>query len=251
MGKKKIANDFFIKFWCIIWLAAATIEVYMKKKIYAEEVIALYESGKTTYEIAELVSCNPSTIQRFLKRQGITLRSYTVEILGKEFGKLKVLEQISKAKFLCQCSCGKFKECYKKRLLDGRNTSCGCSTNRSGSENGSWCGHEDITGSFWASIRSSADRRKISLEITIEDAWDLFITQDKKCKLTGIDLVMPDRQYSRVEQSPNLASLDRIDSNKPYTKENCQWLLREVNIMKMDLEEKRFLQICQMIVDNQ
>ena len=222
-----------------------------KTKIYGPEVIALYESGKTTYEIAKLFSCNPSTIQRFLKRQGIELRKYAIDVLGKEFGKLKVLEQISKTRFLCQCSCGNFKECYKKRLLDGRNTSCGCSTNRSGSENGSWCGYKDITGSFWASIRSSADRRKIPLEITIKDAWDLFISQDKKCKFTGIDLTMPDRQYSRAEDRPNLASLDRINSSGSYTKENCQWLLREVNIMKMDLEEKRFLEICQMIVQNQ
>lgn len=224
----------------------------MKKlEICTEKTIALYKSGKTTYEIAELLCCNPSTIQRFLKKEGVELRSATIDIFGKKIGKLKVLDQISKAKFLCQCDCGKFKECYKKRLLDGRNTSCGCSTNRSGPDNGSWCGHEEITGSFWASIRASAEKRQIPLEITIEEAWDLFVGQNKKCKLTGIDLVMPTRQYSRFESTPSLASLDRKDSNKSYTKENCQWLLREVNIMKMDLEQQKFLQICKTITQNQ
>ena len=170
-----------------------------------------------------------------------------IDLVGKRFGKMIVIEEINSTKCHCLCDCGNYKVCRRKRLLDGRNTSCGCFMNRSGPDNGYWKGYEDITGSFWGSIRSGAENRKIELSISIKEAWEIFIKQNRRCALSGVLLNMPERQYSKDEQCENLASLDRIDSSKPYTKENCQWVTREINKMKMDMKEKRFIQVCKAV----
>lgn len=47
------------------------------------------------------------------------------------------------------------------------------------------------------------------------------------------------------------ASIDRIDSSKGYTKDNIQWVHKNVNIMKMDQTMDQFLYICKKIVDHQ
>lgn len=52
-------------------------------------------------------------------------------IIGKKYGKLKVLEEKEKTKlgqrqFLCQCDCGKEKIILGSNLLYGESTSCGC-----------------------------------------------------------------------------------------------------------------------------
>jgi len=44
-----------------------------------------------------------------------------------------------------------------------------------------------------------------------------------------------------------LASLDRIDSNKSYTKENCQWVSKELNIMKGALSMEDFALLCNVV----
>ena len=46
------------------------------------------------------------------------------------------------------------------------------------------------------------------------------------------------------------ASLDRIDSSKGYTKNNVQWLHKDINIMKRDFPEEKFLFLCKQIVKN-
>ena len=54
-----------------------------------------------------------------------------------------------------------------------------------------------------------------------------------------------------IERSKNrTASLDRIDSNKGYTIDNVQWVHKDINKMKMDLEEDVFIDNCKLIIEN-
>lgn len=211
------------------------------------EIIEMYNNNMSTYQIGDRLGYKSSTVGAALKRKGVKLRNAGIDIIGKKFGKLTVLEKIDSQIYICECECGITREFKKKRLLDKRNTSCGCFMNRRGHENGSWTGYEGITGRFWASIKCGAENRGVDLKLSIQDAWGIYIQQDKKCALSNQDIIMPDKQYSKGEAVHGLASLDRIDSSKMYTKENCQWIMREINYMKMDIEQERFIELCKMV----
>jgi hypothetical protein len=66
----------------------------------------------------------------------------------------------------------------------GQTKSCGCLKHLSYR----WQGFEEISQSYWWLVINKARRRNIPFEITIEEAWALFIHQNRKCALTGVNL---------------------------------------------------------------
>ena len=69
----------------------------------------------------------------------------------------------------------------------------------------------------------------------------LFETQERRCALTNVELVMT------RDRKQNSASLDRIDSTKGYVKGNLQWVHRDVNRMKSDFPQEDFLEWCRKV----
>ena len=45
------------------------------------------------------------------------------------------------------------------------------------------------------------------------------------------------------------ASLDRIDSNKGYTKDNVQFVHKDINWMKQDFEQNKFIEYCKKVAN--
>lgn len=109
-----------------------------------------------------------------------------------------------------------------------------------------WEGHGEIPGTFWKQILNSAKARNISFELTIKEAWDLFILQKNLCALSGLELHM---QTGQKDRSFGRASLDRIDSNLPYKKENVQWVLLEINLMKQNFDQAKFKEFCRLVTE--
>lgn len=110
-----------------------------------------------------------------------------------------------------------------------------------------------ISGEYWAHIKSNAEKRNISFEISIEDAWEKYLEQDKKCKLSGESISFePNTIHKKGMNNRSLrtASLDRIDSSKGYTKDNIQWLHKDINIMKNKFNEDYFIKMCKAICKN-
>lgn len=60
------------------------------------------------------------------------------------------------------------------------------------------------------------------------------------------DLNTPDTHINNLYN----ISVDRIDSTKPYTKYNIQLICAHVNIMKSDMSQSKFLDICKIIAKN-
>lgn len=147
--------------------------------------------------------------------------------------------------FECRCVCGTIRPLTSYNLRKGRSGSCGCDP-VSGPAHAQWAGYGSISGHFWDHIRRGSTREKgrkyeVTFEITIEYAWNLFVAQDGKCKLTGVDLVMSHRRREHT------ASLDRIDSRKGYVAGNVQWVHKEVNMMKRTTPQDRFIELCKMV----
>lgn len=169
------------------------------------------------------------------------------DLSGKIFGKLKVISKSNKRDhgkiyWNCQCDCGNTTILSTSDIVLSKILSCGCLLKRKGKNNPKFLGHESITGKFISDIRTSAKKRKIDFDnnINAEYLWDLYLRQNKKCALSGIDIDF----YNNKN-----ASVDRIDSLKGYTKENIQLVDKIVNNIKMDLDQDVFIRICGMVYE--
>jgi hypothetical protein len=111
-----------------------------------------------------------------------------------------------------------------------------------------WKGYKDITGTYWGGIIKSAKDRNIEFNIDIAYVWNLFISQNEKCALSGIDIKF--NHHSQNFKTSQTASLDRIDSSKGYVEGNVQWVHKSVNFMKHDMAEDVFIDFCKLIASN-
>ena len=57
-------------------------------------------------------------------------------------------------------------------------------------------------------------------------------------------------EFGKMRHNKSTASLDRIDSSKGYTIDNIQWLHKDINKMKWDFSQEKFLELCKKIVNN-
>lgn len=168
---------------------------------------------------------------------------------GDEFGYLVVIEpdrSSGRLKWLCACECGNEKTYFSYHLKNGGAKSCGCkaSTFMSNKNNHAWTGYKDIYGKQFLKVKQNAERRGINFEITIEDLQEQWETQNGLCAYSGIKL----KKWEKSEDTNATMSLDRIDSSKGYTKSNIQWIHKDINNMKMGIDEKSFLKYCCEIV---
>lgn len=168
-----------------------------------------------------------------------------IDLTNKRFGKLVALRiDPSKTKrvfWICQCDCGNIKSIAAKHLISDHTESCGCNYHRKGKDNPCWKGYEEISGQHWKRIQSGAKERDIAFNLDIEYAWKKFLDQNRKCMLSGIELTLPSGT------NEGNASLDRIDSTKGYESDNIQWLDKNINLMKLDLPESKFIELCKSV----
>lgn len=175
------------------------------------------------------------------------------DLTGRKVGKLSVVEFLKKKKdngrrlWLCQCDCGNLAEIEAVGIMSNLVQSCGCLKRLIGKEHQSWKGHQDISGVYFGGLKTGARKRNLEFNITIEQVWNLFLKQDKKCAYTKIELYF---SKSRVKYGLGTASLDRIDSTKGYILDNVQWIHKDLQRMKMDFSHEEFINYCKLIAKN-
>jgi hypothetical protein len=178
-----------------------------------------------------------------------------LDITNQRFGKLTVVSfdhrQKTSGGFIkyywkCKCDCGKIKVIRKSHLISGKISSCGCLSNRQGKDSPHFKGYEEITGGYYNSLKKGAtDRgRNFKFSVSLEYLWNLFLKQNRRCALTGWDIVFDKRRGSK-----QTASLDRINSSKGYVKGNVQWVHKDVNLMKNNYNQNRFIQVCKSVAN--
>jgi len=107
----------------------------------------------------------------------------------------------------------------------------------------------DISRDHWLRIRRAAKSRNLQFDIDPKDIWDMFIRQNERCAISGIDIVLPVAK-ARWGEDRGTASLDRIDSSAGYLLHNCQWTHKTVNKMKLTMSTEEFVGWCDLIVNN-
>lgn len=156
---------------------------------------------------------------------------------NREFGKLKALylgenDAHGKTRWMCECECGHRKLINTASLKRNLTTTCGFCARKN------FLGYEDISGSNFRRIEESAHKRGYEFKITPEYVWQIYLSQNKKCALSGVDLVFIRNQDKGSRQT---ASVDRINNSLGYIEGNIQIIHKKLQMVKnsMTMDELR------------
>jgi hypothetical protein len=164
----------------------------------------------------------------------------TCKTCGKTFEKIETEYTRTKLKFgnhYCSRSC-----CGKDNINHNLGKWCGIGeVGRLKSNNG----RDEYTG-FRDFIRRAKNRNNLG-DLTLVDLKKQWEKQNGVCPYTGIDLKLPNYNKHKNYTTQELASLDRIDSNKPYEKNNIVFVSAPINYMKNSMTEKETIDFCKKI----
>jgi hypothetical protein len=171
-----------------------------------------------------------------------------IDLNGQKFGKWTVLSinrtDKGKVTWKCRCECGQEKNVLGYNLVSKKSISCRkCVVRPKGSSSPNFKGYGDIPMDYWTNIIRGALKRNLSVSITLQDIWKLFLKQDKKCALTQRPLFF-NSVYGKYDGN---ASLDRIDSLKGYELDNIQWIHKNINWMKGNFSQQEFINECRFV----
>ena len=190
-------------------------------------------------KIAEEYKCSSSYLYSLLRKHEVKRRGPAGRILidysGKQYGQWTVIQkhESKNSTWICKCSCGVEKPVKSSVFLK-----CGKCNNCTKT------GFGEITGTRWSNIKNGGIQRGLEFSITVKEAWELFLNQNRKCALTGKKIWFAARKKRNPTRSASNASLDRIDSNKGYVSGNIQWVLKSINMMKQGLDQQEFINLC-------
>lgn len=102
--------------------------------------------------------------------------------------------------------------------------------------------HHTIQRYQWRNITNGAKSRNLEFSISPDYIWELYLLQNKKCALSGVDIFFGKRHETT-------ASIDRIDSNKGYVHGNVQIVHKTTNKIKMDVPNSEFIEWCKLIAN--
>ena len=173
---------------------------------------------------------------------------------GQIFGKYTIVtgnivkgNNNKESKVECLCECGNINTVSCLTLIKGVSNGCmQCTHSKTGINHPSFTGYKEIPGS-WFSRYSKTKKREFT--ITIEQIYEMWIKQNKKCKLSGLDISF-ENSNQNTHDLICTASLDRIDSKKDYTLDNIQLVHKDINMIKKEYDQDHFIKLCQLVAKN-
>jgi len=230
------------------------------------EVKEFYLNLKSVRETQRVFDLGETTLKKFLIKEGVydplrkqkAARNKTPFNIGDKFHRWTVIGKyrIQDRRYVVpvQCECGTISTARLSHLLAGKNTGCKhCATKinypSSRKMRSDIVTHKGVYNSWLTSIERNSKRgfivtRDLEVSITLEDLYNQLEKQDFKCALTGIPLNVLD-----VNKNKSNASVDRRVNEIGYTKDNIQWVIKDVNLMKNRFNEDYFIEICNKITN--
>lgn len=141
-------------------------------------------------------------------------------------------------KWLCQCVCGA-EHIRQPSALENSCRECKHQRMRKPASSVQYHTHKGqakLRGKAWA----------------IDKAYfiKLIEEQEYKCKLTDLPIQFGNSAID-YQHGGSTASLDRINSASDYRDGNLQWVHKDINRMKMDFTQERFIELCHLITAHQ
>jgi hypothetical protein len=91
-------------------------------------------------------------------------------------------------------------------------------------------------------LKSQRLKQGVQYDLTTEDVVDLWETQNGKCALSGVLMThQRDGTYGDRKKKEFNASIDRINPNGPYVRQNVQLVANRINTMKHTLSQDMFM----------
>lgn len=152
------------------------------------------------------------------------------------------------------CKCGSIDFKQERYLFNGKTSSCKSCSSKKTAKNYpppvKRTGYGELSGTHFLSIKHGAAVRNIEFKITPEYLWKLYVLQNGKCALTGVDIVL-NRSLNKqnVNWSAITASIDRKDSTIGYVENNLWWVHKEVNRLKNNYSMDRLLYWAKLLVN--
>lgn len=174
-------------------------------------------------------------------------------LVGRTFGDYTVLCLIGRNKYgsrvwRCRCACGYERDFITSYLSgNGKRSATRCPTCTQRAMEQRNCLRDEVPQRLWQRLLGQAKRRNVAVYLAREDAEDLLRAQGSRCALSGIEL-----RLTRLRTNFNrytTASVDRIDSSRPYEIGNVQWVHKVVNMMKGSLTQEEFKTWCHAVAD--
>lgn len=154
-------------------------------------------------------------------------------------------------KVKCKCKCGNEQLVDPYSIKRKISTCCfKCGHSKKGEKHPSFKGYKEIPGSWFGRYSKSKTKE---FNITIEEVYNIWIQQDKKCNLSGLDISFENINIKTTKQRFDLvctASLDRINSNKGYIPGNIQLVHKDINMIKNIYEQNYFIKLCKAVALN-
>lgn len=191
------------------------------------------------------------------------------DVVNKKFNKLTVLKRLLGSKVECLCECGNKKICSLKDLKRNRIVGCGCAKNtpelrklarerayklqEEGILNKGGDHLSDKYSSFRVFLKRMKNRKKGIKEcaLSLQDLEDVWNKQCGLCAYTKIPLILVSHSNLRKDLDIwNLASVDRIDSNKGYEKNNIHFVSRNINYAKNNMTHEKMLEFISFLKQN-
>lgn len=97
----------------------------------------------------------------------------------------------------------------------------------------------NLTLTQYTKLKKSAEKRGYEFSVSIEYLWNLYISQNKKCSITGDSI-----------EDVRKASLDRIDSSLGYIEGNVQWVTYRANVSKHTMTMLELYDFCRKVLNH-
>ena len=187
-------------------------------------------------------------------------------IINKKYNQLTILKVIDSKTVEYLCDCGKIKKGTLADIKRNKIKSCGCSRNSQElrkiasdraftlqgagilNKGGDFYPKEYREFKYILKCLKNSGRKECS--VSLRDLKDVWEEQHGICIYSKIKLKLPCHSNNSPGVPYEVASIDRIDSSKPYTRENIQYVSRNINYAKHKMSHLDMIEFIKVLVNN-